>query len=117
MTTEAIDTGPIEGGGDVHPPVPPRARRFPWTSPVGLLLRGVMLALPFLALHLAGAREATTIVSGTSSDGSPPTPLQAGVAAAYMIAWFGAILGGPILAGAGALLAGIDALRGIRDRR
>lgn len=92
-------------------PAPPRARgrRLPsipgWTSPLGLALRGCVVALPFLVLHAIGAREATSILSGTPPDDGPIGAGDAWMGGAYVLAWFVAILAGPILALAGGLLA------------
>ena len=76
----------------------------PLFSPPGLAARALLLAIFFGACELAGWREHTTFLSGTA------TSVQAGINSSvtfgliYMLAYFGFVLGTPILFIAAGLL-------------
>lgn len=80
-------------------------------SPQGLLLRALLLAIFFGAVHVAGWREHTTFLSGTSAstDTSANTSVILGLV--YMAAYFGFVLLAPILILAAGILAGLGAWR------
>lgn len=80
-------------------------------SPRGFLLRALLLAIFFGAVHVAGWREHTTFLSGTaaSTDTSVNTSVVLGLV--YMAAYFGFVLLTPILILAAGILAGLGAWR------
>lgn len=80
-------------------------------SPQGFLLRALLLAIFFGAVHVAGWREHTTFLSGTtaSADTSLNTSVILGVI--YLAAYFGFVLLTPILILAAGILAGLGAWR------
>jgi len=69
--------------------------RTPVLSPLGLLTRAAAITVAWLLLHLAGAREATAIFSGT---GGVPSLGTALAAVAYAACYLGAVVLAPILA-------------------
>lgn len=50
----------------------------------------ILLVLAFAVLHACGGRSATAFVSGTGGEVSV-------LGAAYLVAWFGAVIAAPIL--------------------
>ena len=78
--------------------------KAPLLSPKGLLLRAVLLAIPFALYQVLGIRDYTTLLSGTLHAGSL-LRCQA-LCATYLVFYFMAVLGSPILLIAAALLAG-----------
>ena len=79
-----------------------------WSTPRGLLLRAVLAVLIFAACHALGWREYTTLLSGTAYAGSWAR-CQA-LCAVYLVSYFMALLGAPILLLAAGLLAGWERL-------
>jgi hypothetical protein len=78
--------------------------RAPLFSPLGLFARGLLLAVFFGTCELAGWREHTTFLSGTaaSAEGGINSSVTFGLI--YMLAYFGFVLGTPILFIAAVLL-------------
>ena len=62
-----------------------------WRASMVLFVSGCLLAVVFFALHLAGLREHTTVLSGNLS-GTSST-----LAVVYIVSWFAFVLGTPIL--------------------
>ncbi len=79
--------------------------RAPWHSPVGLILHGLLFLVLFLACHLAGWRECTTILSGTSPTGDIADKSAQLRGILYVLTWFGMLLLTPIFLIAAALVA------------
>ncbi|MBI4601758.1 MAG: hypothetical protein HY721_07340 [Planctomycetes bacterium] len=78
-------------------------RRVPGPlTPAGLLLRAALLSALFFAVHAAGWREYTSIISGTTH----PDRMATVLGIAYAFFWFAFVLGVPVLV----LGAGIYAL-------
>jgi hypothetical protein len=79
-------------------------------TPGGLLVRAALIAVFFVACHLAGWREHTTFLSGTpaSTGGSVNTSAVLGVV--YMAGYFGFVLLAPIFALAAGLLFAFERL-------
>lgn len=82
-------------------------------SPGGFLVRAAMIGFAFAICHAAGLREYTTFLSGTSATGRFEWSIVFGVT--YMFAYFGFVLGVPILLLASAILSII--LRNPSNRR
>lgn len=72
-------------------------------SPRGLVARALLLAAVYAACELAGWREATTFLSGSQTGASWSATVWKGVA--FLLAYHGAVLLGPILLIAAGLLA------------
>ncbi len=75
-------------------------------SPKDFLRRAVMLALLFLAAHLAGLREYTSILNGTVASPELGRGMSAFLGLVYVFAYLGFVLLVPILLLAAALLTG-----------
>ena len=71
-----------------------RARLF---SPGGFLLRAAVLTALFLAAHLAGLREYTSIICGTSPTGRQADVAAVTLGAAYGVLYFLFVLAVPAL--------------------
>lgn len=56
-----------------------------------------MIAALFAVLHAFGLREYATILSGSSPTGGPADGRAAVLALAYILSWFGFVLGVPVL--------------------
>ncbi len=82
-----------------------RLLRAPWYSPVGLILHGLLFLVLFLACHLAGWRECTTILSGTSPSGDIADKSAQLRGIVYVLTWFGMLLLTPIFLIAAGLVA------------
>jgi hypothetical protein len=80
-------------------------------TPGGLALRGALLVMFFLALHLSGLRAYTTVLTGTSPTGEPLNNLSFALGGLYVLAWFGFTLAAPILLIAAGLLWGWTRMR------
>lgn len=74
-------------------------------TPRGLLIRALVLASLFAALHLAGLRSYTSILCATMPDAGAMQKVDAFLAASYIIAYLLAVVLAPVLAIAAALLA------------
>jgi len=74
-------------------------------TPRGLLIRALVLASLFAALHLAGLRSYTSILCATMPDAGAMQKVDAFLAASYIIAYLLAVVLSPVLAIAAALLA------------
>ena len=80
------------------PPAPPRSFwRAPFCSPCGLVLRAGLVALLFVVAHVAGWRENTCILCGTSPTGNPGDLLPILLGVLYVLFYFGFVLVVPIL--------------------
>jgi len=73
-------------------------------SPRGLLLRAAIISFVYLAARLAGLREYTTIISGTSPTGDVTDWWSAGLGVVYVTLYLGFVLLVPVLLIAAALL-------------
>ncbi len=80
-------------------------------SPRGFLLRALLLAIFFGAVHAAGWREHTTFLSGTAVSTDTSLNVSVVFGLIYMIAYFGFVLITPILILAAGILIGVSALR------
>jgi len=71
--------------------------RAPFLSPLGFMMRALLLAVIFAFCELAGWREHTTFISGTvvSADAGINSSVTFGLI--YMLAYFGFVLVAPIL--------------------
>ncbi len=71
--------------------------RAPLFSPLGFVVRALLLAVLFGICELAGWREHTTFISGTVT--STDTGINASVTLGliYMLAYFGFVLAAPVL--------------------
>ncbi len=76
----------------------------PFFSPRGFFDRAVMLLLLFAVCHLAGLREYTCIISGTSPTGDPADTAASMLGIAYFATYSLALLVAPIFAIAAVLL-------------
>jgi hypothetical protein len=74
--------------------------RAPLFSPLGFLRSAALVVGLFAALHVAGARESTSVLSGTASSSGAVF-----LGGAYAAAYFGTVLGAPIVVIAAALFA------------
>ena len=79
----------------------------PLLSPGGLIVRAAWLWAAYLAAHIAGLREATSIICGTMPTGTPEDPWRAALGAGYVILYLAAVLAAPVLALAGVLFAAL----------
>ena len=77
-------------------------------SPKGLLLRAAGLTALFLIVHLAGLREYTMVLSGTSPTGVRMDVWGRSLGIAYVVLYFGFVLGVPILVLGAALFMAIQ---------
>jgi hypothetical protein len=68
-----------------------------------LLLRAAVLVIFFLAVHAAGWRSATTLLSGSTPAGGPPL-LAVFEGVVYLVAWIGLTVMAPLLILAAALI-------------
>lgn len=68
----------------------------PWPSPRFLLTRALAIGVLFLLLHLAGLREYTTFLSGTSGAGAG-LRLSFFYGSLYILSYLGAIVLAPIM--------------------
>jgi hypothetical protein len=75
-------------------------------SPKDFVRRAVVLTIIFLAVHLAGLREYTTILNGTAASVELGRGMCAFLGLAYLFAYLGVALLVPILLLAAAMLAG-----------
>ena len=75
-------------------------------SPKDFLRRAVVVAVIFLAVHLAGLREYTCILNGTVGSVALGRGMSAFLGLAYVFAYLGVVLLVPILLLAAATLAG-----------
>ena len=75
-------------------------------SPKDFLRRAVVVAIIFLALHIAGLREYTSILNGTATSPELGRGMSAFLGLAYVFAYLGLVLLVPILVLAAAMLAG-----------
>ena len=75
-------------------------------SPKDFVRRAVVLTIIFLAVHLAGLREYTTILNGTAASVELGRGMCAFLGLAYVFAYLGFVLLVPILLLAAAMLVG-----------
>lgn len=78
--------------------------RAPFLSPPGLVARALLLAVLFVGCELAGWREHTTFISGTAASADAGINSSVTFGLIYMLAYFGFVLGTPILLIAAVLL-------------
>jgi hypothetical protein len=83
--------------------------RAPMLTPRGFVARALVLAAVFTLCELAGWREHTTFISGTAAGGGN-VEASAARGLIYLLAWFGFVLGTPVLLIAALLLAGFNLL-------
>jgi hypothetical protein len=67
-------------------------------SPVVLIASALILLLAFTAVHLAGWRESTTVLSGTLPPGATGWAAPTRQALLYIAAYLGCVVLAPILA-------------------
>jgi hypothetical protein len=80
-----------------------RRRRSALAVPFGLVRVAAIGVAVFAVLHLLGARESTSVLSGTS----PGSGTAAFLGAAYAVAYFGAVVGAPVLVIAALIFCGL----------
>ena len=85
-----------------------RAERL---SPRDLLRRAAVFFTLFLVAHLAGLREHTAVLSGSRADPSMSLGLEATLGSTYLVLYFLAVLGVPILLIAAAICAAVGRIR------
>lgn len=73
-------------------------------SPRGLLIRAAIISVVYLLARLAGLREYTTIISGTSPTGDVSDWWSAGLGVLYVTLYLAFVLAVPVLLIAAALL-------------
>jgi len=76
----------------------------PFFSPRGFLDRALMLFLLFAICHVAGLREYTCVISGTSPTGDPADTAASMLGIAYFSTYSLALLVAPVFVIAAALL-------------
>jgi hypothetical protein len=79
-------------------------------SPKDFVRRAVVVAVIFLTVHLAGLREYTCILNGTSGSVALGRGMSAFLGLAYVFAYLGFVLLVPILLLAAAMLVGWNRL-------
>ncbi len=83
-------------------------------TPRGMLLRAAVLVIVFGICHVAGLRQYTTALSGSSPGGTQPGALEAVLGGAYAAAYLALVIVAPILAIAAGLLWAVYRLMGGR---
>ncbi|MBI4026418.1 MAG: hypothetical protein HY360_15645 [Verrucomicrobia bacterium] len=78
--------------------------RAPVCSPKGFLLRAAALLLLFLIAHIAGWREHTSVLCGTATSAAGWDRVGGTLGMVYVLFYFGALLGAPILVLAAGIL-------------
>ena len=93
--------------------------RAPFFSPRGFVARALLFALIFGVCELAGWREHTTFISGTAASVDLGISSSVTFGLIYMLAYFGFVLGTPVLLIAAALLTSVRHLsqRTVRAKR
>ena len=71
--------------------------RSPMCSPQGFVVRAAIIAAVFAICHLLGWREHTTFLTGTSAAAGTGLSTSVAFGTIYMAAYFGFVLGTPIL--------------------
>jgi len=79
--------------------------RFSLFSPRGFLICAAFFTIAFLACHLAGLREYTSILCGQLPEGEMTTAWAAHLGMEYVVFYFAFVLAVPVLALAAAILA------------
>jgi membrane protein implicated in regulation of membrane protease activity len=79
--------------------------RADFFSPRGFLLRALLIAAVFLAVHLAGLRDYTSVLNGTVGPGSAGWKLSAFLGLAYLAIYMAFVILAPVLILAAAILA------------
>jgi len=86
-----------------------KQRAAPWSgaffSPRFFLVRAAALEIFFLLAHLAGLREYTTFLTGTTANPALSMKLSALYGTTYLVLYMGCVVMAPILGLAGGLLA------------
>ena len=82
--------------------------RAPFFSPRGFVARALLLATLFVGCHVAGWRDYTTFISGSTSSASVSFNVSVVLGLIYMLAYFGCVLAVPILLLAAAILSAIQ---------
>ena len=84
--------------------------RARFLSPRGFVARALLLAVVLAVCELAGWREHTTFISGTATSAGVGMNTVVALGLVYMLAYFGFVLGAPILLLAALILAGFNRL-------
>src|SRR5687768_6840370 len=79
-------------------------------SSLGFLSWAMLATLFHIACHLAGLREHTTFISGTSASEANGVASSAVLGMIYLVSYFGFVLGVPILTLAAGIFAGLSAV-------
>jgi hypothetical protein len=66
-------------------------------SPQGFLLRALLIAAGFLAVHLAGLRDYTSVLNGTVGPGSAGWGRSAFLGVAYLVIYMAFVILAPVL--------------------
>ncbi|NLI75230.1 MAG: hypothetical protein GX442_02160 [Candidatus Riflebacteria bacterium] len=74
-----------------------RIWRAPVFSPMGLIVRSLVLVAFFLVCEQLGWREYTTIICGTSPTGAPLDTTMTLIGCTYFVAWSMVVLVVPVL--------------------
>lgn len=80
--------------------------RADFFSPKDFVRHAILIIILFLGVHLAGLREFTSILNGTSGSVELGPDVSAVLGAIYLLAYLGLVLLVPMLLLAAALLAG-----------
>lgn len=72
-------------------------RDRPLFSPGGFLVRAVLIGTAFLACHLLGLREYTTVMSGSAPGGDRLHAVHTVLGTAYALFYFGSTVAAPVL--------------------
>ena len=86
-------------------------------TPRGMLLRAAALVVVFGICHVAGLRQYTAVLSGSSPGGTQPGALEAVLGGAYVAAYLASVIVAPILAIAAGLLWAVCRLMGGRQEK
>ncbi len=65
-------------------------------SPKGFLIRAAIIGLFFLVVHVAGFREHTTFLTGTSADANTTLNQTIFCGVLYLFSYFSVVIGAPI---------------------
>jgi hypothetical protein len=93
-----------------------RLTAMPVFSPGGLAARAVFILAFYLLAHLAGLRECTSILSGTTPQGTYPATVEQIFAVTYIMAYLGAVMLAPILLIAAVMIKLLGRLREFASR-
>ena len=74
-----------------------RLAAMPLFSPGGFAARAALILAVYLLAHLAGLRDSTSILSGTTPQGAYPAAVERIFALVYILAYLGAVMLAPVL--------------------